>query len=152
MSTKQYTIQRSEVLAGAYKFPKSARLCGKQAVEALHTDGQGFFVHPYKVKYQLVPAPSTGIKNQVLVVVGKRSYKRAVDRATMKRRIREAWRLNRPHLLAAAGENSCIRLAIMLVGNELYSAEYLQKRLILVVKKLNELLASPPVHVGNTAQ
>jgi len=116
-------------------------MSGKKAIEHLYQHGANLFVHPFKVKWQVVPQGKAIAENQIVVQVGKRSYKRAVDRALMKRRIREAWRHCRPSLAGAAGEKNRLQLSIMIVGQELYAFEYLQKRLTLVVQKLVPLLA-----------
>lgn len=68
---------------------KSERLCGKKAVEALFGQGKGGVKGCLRYRYvqRGDEAPS-----RILVSVPKRSFKRAVKRNLLKRRIREAYR------------------------------------------------------------
>ena len=68
---------------------KSERLCGKKAVEALFGQGKGGVKGCLRFRY-LIRADEE--PSRILVSVPKRSFKRAVKRNLMKRRIREAYR------------------------------------------------------------
>ena len=63
----------------------------ERQILALLKTGQVAFRHPLKVHFQ----PGTG---EFGVSVPKRNFKRAVRRNLLKRRVREAWRLNRDRL------------------------------------------------------
>ena len=75
---------------------KSERLCGKKAVEALFGQGKGGVKGclRYRFLQRGDEEPS-----RVLVSVPKRSFKRAVKRNLLKRRIREAYRRQKSLLL-----------------------------------------------------
>ena len=68
---------------------KSQRLCGKKAVETLFGQGRGGVKGC--LRYRYVPREEEG-PSRILVSVPKRSFKRAVKRNLLKRRIREAYR------------------------------------------------------------
>ena len=68
---------------------KSERLCGKKAVEALFGQGKGGVKGC--LRYRYVQREDDG-PSRILVSVPKRSFKRAVKRNLLKRRIREAYR------------------------------------------------------------
>ena len=68
---------------------KSQRLCGKKAVEALFGQGKGGVKGC--LRYRYVQREEEG-PSRILVSVPKRSFKRAVKRNLLKRRIREAYR------------------------------------------------------------
>ncbi|MBO4755708.1 MAG: ribonuclease P protein component [Bacteroidales bacterium] len=68
---------------------KSERLCGKKAVEALFGQGKGGVKGCLRFRY--VQREDEG-PSRILVSVPKRSFKRAVKRNLLKRRIREAYR------------------------------------------------------------
>lgn len=68
---------------------KSERLCGKKAVEALFGQGRGGVKGC--LRYRCLQRADDG-PSRMLVSVPKRSFKRAVKRNLLKRRIREAYR------------------------------------------------------------
>lgn len=63
-------------------------------IKELFEKGSSFYFHPFKVIFLPHPDPSSTL-NQVLFSVSKRQFARAVDRNKIKRRIREAWRMNK---------------------------------------------------------
>jgi len=75
---------------------KSERLSSKKLIKELFDKGSSFYLYPFKV-YFLPQTPEEG-HNQILFSVSKRNFKRAVDRNLLKRRIREAYRLNKQSL------------------------------------------------------
>lgn len=68
---------------------KSERLCGKKAVEALFGQGKGGVKGCLRYRYL---SRADEEPSRILVSVPKRSFKRAVKRNLLKRRIREAYR------------------------------------------------------------
>ncbi len=69
---------------------KQERLCGKKAVEALF--GRGKSGAKGCLRYRFLMRESEELPSRILVSVPKRSFKRAVKRNLLKRRIREAYR------------------------------------------------------------
>jgi len=62
------------------------------SVEKIHSEGKSFFSFPFKVYFL---TNSGGEDDRLVISVPKRIFKRAVKRNLIRRRIREAWRLNR---------------------------------------------------------
>jgi ribonuclease P protein component len=78
-------------------FKKVERLSKKKLIQELFNKGSSFYLHPFKVLF----LKSTDSKlNQILVSVPKSNFKRAVDRNTIKRRIREGYRLNKSAMVS----------------------------------------------------
>jgi ribonuclease P protein component len=71
---------------------KEERLCSAKDIETLYKSGTSFLNHPVVVYY--LPQPELKF-TRVLVSVSKKKFKRAVDRNLLKRRLREAYRLNK---------------------------------------------------------
>ncbi|MBL7851757.1 MAG: ribonuclease P protein component [Cyclobacteriaceae bacterium] len=78
---------------GTFRFPKAERLSRKKNIEELFQKGRSFSTFPLKVIYQ--PQESPGRPHQVLITVPARTFRKASDRNTLKRRIREGYRLNK---------------------------------------------------------
>ena len=86
-------------LPQALTLPKEERLCGKTSVSALISDGKwGTTEH---LRYCWASGRDTG-RNRLMVSVPKKFFKRAVKRNLLKRRLREAYRLQKT-LLTGAG-------------------------------------------------
>lgn len=86
-----------------HALPKSERLSSLTAVRRLFADGASGFVYPFR--YMVLKTESTTPSVEVLFSVPKRNHKRANKRNTLKRRMREAYRLNNDALHAAIKEH-----------------------------------------------
>lgn len=86
-----------------HALPKSERLSSLTAVRRLFADGASGFVYPFR--YMVLKSESTTPTAEVLFSVPKRNHKRANKRNTLKRRMREAYRLNNDALHAAIVEH-----------------------------------------------
>lgn len=87
-------------------FPKEERLHHRSLVEGLFRKGTTFYDFPFRVTWRTLSSKDLennfrnnvppGIGSlQILVTVPKKKRRKAVDRVQMRRRIREAYRLNR---------------------------------------------------------
>ena len=76
----------------AATLPKSERLCGKTAIAGLMDCGKAGTAGCLRYKY--LPQEQADA-TRILVSVPKRSFKRAVKRNLLKRRIRESYRLQK---------------------------------------------------------
>lgn len=88
-----------------HTFPKSERLCGDLRIKEVATTGKSVHEPPIKLIGKRMQLPSTA-PVQVAFAVPSRNLKRAVDRNRMKRRMREAYRLEKHRFherLGAAG-------------------------------------------------
>ena len=86
-----------------HALPKSERLSSLTAVRRLFADGASGFVYPFR--YMVYKSESTTPSVEVLFSVPKRNHKRANRRNTLKRRMRETYRLNNDALHAAIEEH-----------------------------------------------
>src|SRR5687767_14371445 len=83
-----------------FSFSKHERLNKKKDIEALFASGKSFNLPPLRVLFKPNVDQST-LAHQLLFSVPARNFKRAVDRNLIKRRLREAYRLNKSKLVSS---------------------------------------------------
>lgn len=115
---------------------KEERLCSHKTIEDLFSSGDSFLAYPLKVVY-LKTGPAQPTPVQVAFTVSKRNFKRAVKRNQLKRRMREAYRLNKGTLYAELGAKQ-LNLALMFVyiAKDLTEQAGIDKAMISAFKKL----------------
>lgn len=117
-----------------YTFSKAERLSSKKDIEELFAKGSSFHTYPIRVKFFHTDRKTD---HSVLISVPKRSFKRAVDRNLLKRRIREAYRLNKSQL---GKHNYSIHLALLYTGKEILDFNIIEKKLILCLQQIDSQL------------
>ena len=98
------------------KLPKKTKLCSLTAIDALFASGKGALAYPLRMM-SMPPAQGAdaapGVRS--LISIPKKRLRHAVDRVLMRRRIREAFRLNRAALSPDLSRN----IAFIYVANSL---------------------------------
>ncbi|MDR0815146.1 MAG: ribonuclease P protein component [Bacteroidales bacterium] len=97
---------------------KEERLCGKRSITELFASGKSYFQAPYKLVWTAVNDPYP-YPSRFAVTVPKRLFKHAVNRNLLKRRTREAFRLNKPLLNTAVKEGQYIRLMLIYTSDKI---------------------------------
>jgi ribonuclease P protein component len=119
---------------GKFSLPKKERLSKEIWITELFERGSSFYFHPFKVLY--LPHPDSGSTiNQVLFSVSKRQFKRAVDRNTIKRRLREAYRLNKSGL----GDPAKWLIAYIYTAKTILPSETFQQKVLGTIQKISSL-------------
>lgn len=119
-----------------FKLPKEERLCSRKTLGELFISGESFLVYPLKMVF-IKSNSSEDIQNQAAFAVSKRNFKRAVKRNLIKRRMREAYRLNK-HILYGdlAAKNLQISIMFIFVGKEILDYSIIEKAMISAFKKV----------------
>ena len=104
-------------------FRKEERLCYSSLISKLFAEGDSFFCYPFKVIWLLLPADGEDALPQVMISVPKKKHKRANKRNLLKRRSREAYRLNKDGLLEMMA-GSGRKLIFALIYTESLLLEY----------------------------
>lgn len=119
-----------------HTFSKEERLCSKRLISDLFNRGSSFFVYPYRVTF--LPCQDLKQPVQVLFSVPKRRISRAVQRNLLKRRMREAFRLQKDELLYPYIKEQPfgLALAIQFVANEVLDYQLIYKRMTDVLVRL----------------
>jgi ribonuclease P protein component len=120
-----------------YTFKKEERLCNKKLIDKLFHNGSSFLCYPFKASWLLIDEP-VQFPVQILFSVSKRRYKHAVDRNLIKRRMREAYRLNKQQHLydLLNGSNKKIVLSIGFIGKEIVEYDFAEKKMLKLLTQL----------------
>jgi ribonuclease P protein component len=119
-------------------FPKSEHLCGEKRITRLFTQGEAFIAYPLRVVYIISPAKDTEAAS-IMVSVPKKRFKRAVKRNLLKRRMREAYRLNKQELTALLTEKELqIHVAFNYVSDDIMEFAQLEKKMKVALQRLIE--------------
>ncbi|BDD02817.1 ribonuclease P protein component [Aureibacter tunicatorum] len=121
---------------GRRKFVKKERLCSKKLIQELFSKGSSFFLYPYKVIYLPVDNAEEQLPHQVLVSVSKRKFKHAVDRNLVKRRIKEAYRLNKHIISPKLDQNVSFLIAFIYVSPKLLPYNEIEPKLKSAMSRL----------------
>jgi ribonuclease P protein component len=119
------------------KFNKEERLCSRKFLDLLFKNGSSFLLYPFRISY-LIVEETAAYPVQVVINVPKKRYKHAVDRNLLKRRIREAYRLQKQEGLyqLLPHTNGLLLLSLQFVGKQKYEFSFIEKKLSAVFKKL----------------
>ena len=111
--------------------PKAERLCGKTGISRLLAEGRHGSVPCLRYLY----LKGTGNEsNRILISVPKKSFKRAVKRNLLKRRIRESWRKQKHDLAAEGG----IDILFMYTTKEVLEYAQIYTAVGQVIEKINK--------------
>ncbi|HEY5327160.1 MAG TPA: ribonuclease P protein component [Mucilaginibacter sp.] len=125
-----------------YTFKKEERLCNKKLIDGLFHSGSSFLCYPFTASWLFIEGPQQ-FPVQILFSVSKRRFKRAVDRNLIKRRMREAYRLNKQEylydLLNSKGKK--IVLSVGYIGKEIASSDFTEKKMQKLLSQLGAELA-----------
>ena len=117
---------------GKFTFKKEERLSKEKNIQELFDKGSSFYLYPFKVFFMQNPDPAYPV-HQVLISVSKRNFKKAVDRNLIKRRIREAYRLNKDKL----SDQNKLLIAYLYSVKEILPSVQIHERLIKTFKRFD---------------
>jgi len=116
---------------GKLTFHKEEKLSKEKLIQELFDKGSSFYLYPYKVFFMPNPDQEHPC-HQIMISIPKRNFKRAVDRNLIKRRIREAYRINKRQLPV---QNKLLIAYIYSVKDILPSTQ-IHERLVKTFKRL----------------
>lgn len=116
-------------------FRKKEKLTSEKEIDQLFLKGKSSFLYPIKSIFLIADGDAPICK--VLVTVSKKNLKNASDRNLIKRRLREAYRLNSQQLKAKIVEKKvCVSLAFIYSSSKIIPYENIEP---LVIKHLSNL-------------
>ncbi len=115
-------------------FHKKERLSSRNAIQSLFKEGESFVVYPYKVIYQKLTAKD---ETAILITIPKRSFKKAAHRNLLKRRTKEAYRVNKYKLYNYLEEKKyALNIGLIYIGTKEQPYEELSTKIILILNRL----------------
>ncbi len=118
-----------------HSLKKSEILRKKKLIQELFLSGSSFFLHPFKIFYHPLVE---GDNHQVLFSVSKKHFKQANKRNTIKRRCREAYRLNKSPLKNGQ-HNIYYSVAIVYISKLVLPYQDIEKGIIKALRRLKTI-------------
>jgi len=116
---------------------KEERLKSNLSIQALLKQGKVVSSFPLKIYWDFSPDTHQKYPVRAAITVPKRKFRRAVDRNLMKRRLREAYRMNKHVLYETLDQHQQkIQLIILLLSDEFIPYGQLEKGMQKILHQL----------------
>ena len=124
-----------------FKLKKDEKLCSRTAVDLLFGEGKSLMAFPLRAAYRLRPRGEHPV--QFLISIPKKRIRHAVGRVTLRRRVREAYRLNRRELLQAPlGETGWgVDIAFVYLDSSLAPYSVINEKMISLLTRIAQAAA-----------
>jgi len=126
-----------EVKESRLTFKKDERLCSKIIIDKLFSEGETVFSYPLRFVFIPTIEKDGNYPIQIVFSVPRRNFKKAVDRNLIKRRMREAYRLEKSQFYLPLLENrKNIALMVIYTDKTIVDYDKIHRSLIKGMKKL----------------
>jgi ribonuclease P protein component len=119
---------------GKFTFRKEEKLTKEKDIQELFAKGSSFYLFPFKILTSVDQNQQKPF-HKVLISVSKRNFKRAVDRNMVKRRVREAYRLNKNVLPVAP----FLHIGFIYTHKEILPTEEISSKMVHALKRISKL-------------
>ena len=127
-----------------FKLYKSEKLCSKIEIERLYAQGTSLIAYPLRAVYLAVPAGDTGhpVAARFLISIPKKRIRHAVGRVLLRRRTREAYRLNRALLEPVTSQGKTVLIGFNWVANDERSYATIERSMRELLSKIAKRVES----------
>ncbi|OYT10350.1 MAG: ribonuclease P protein component [Bacteroidetes bacterium 4572_112] len=116
---------------------KAERINSNLTIEDIFRNGNSVFSYPYRLVWIENKLDEDIIPSEILLSVGKKRFKKAVDRNAIKRLIRESYRINKNVIWEYCKENNLkLQMGIVYVGKEISDFDSHNKAMKKLIEKL----------------
>ena len=123
-----------------FKFSKKQRLCNVNAIERLFIESNSFTEHPFRIVWRH-EENNGGISIKSLIVVPKKRLKLAVERNLIKRRISNAYRIQKKSIeFVLKNKRKQINLAIIYQEEKVLKYKLIEEKINLLLSRLQQKL------------
>ena len=123
-----------------FHFPKNQKLCNEKAIERLFENGKSLTEKPFRIIYN-IDNNNEDVFLKALIVVPKKRVRLASDRNVIKRRVKEAYRLQKIELEKyLKSNNHQLNLAIIYQKHEILDYKLIEVKIKLLLSRLKEEL------------
>ena len=121
-----------------FKFPKKQKQCNEAAIKEMFSNGESFVIHPIRLVWkEEVNSDAVAIKS--IIVVSKKQLKLAPDRNIVRRRMKEAYRLNKTEIESfLVDKNKQLNIAIIYQNEKILSYKVIEEKIKLILGRLRE--------------
>lgn len=122
-----------------FGFPKEEHLTSKLIIDKLYKEGASVVSFPLRAVFIPLEPQEKQPTAAILINVAKKRFRHAVDRNLLKRRIREAYRLNKtPFIEELDAMKKNMAVAILYIDNRHSSTEYLKRKMVKLLAAIIE--------------
>lgn len=127
-----------------YKLNKDEKLTSRTAIELLFGEGKSLMAFPLRAAYRLRPRGEHPV--QFLISIPKKRIRKAVGRVTLRRRVREAYRLNRRQLLFPALDEQGwgVDIAFVYLDSNLAPYSVINEKVTLLLQRIASAAVQQP--------
>ena len=123
-----------------FEFSKNQKLCNEKSIERLFENGKSLSEKPFRIIYNF-DNNNEDVVLKSLIVVPKKQVRLASDRNVIKRRVKEAYRLQKNELEKyLKSNNHQLNLAIIYQNNEIFDYNLIDVKIKLLFSRLKEEL------------
>ena len=121
-----------------FEFPKKQKLCNETAIKEMFSNGNSFVIHTIRLAWkEELNADDVAIKS--IIVVPKKQLKLAADRNIVRRRMKEAYRLNKSAIESVlVDKNKQLNIAIIYQNEKILSYNVIEEKIKLILVRLRE--------------
>tara|TARA_B110000908_G_scaffold138315_1_gene164385 strand:+ start:917 stop:1291 length:375 start_codon:yes stop_codon:yes gene_type:complete len=121
-----------------FEFPKKQKLCNETAIKNMFSNGKSFAVDPIRLVWKEELNPDE-VSLKSIIVVPKKKLNLAADRNVMRRRMKEAYRLQKTAIESfLKSENIQLSIALIYQLEEILPYKTIEEKIKLILSRLRE--------------